>query len=275
MKTEISTGKTVAAHKSEVRTSIENTAKEIAEIPLRLKEIQQHAGAALDSTDSVRARGAWALHVDKQAARRLFSLSVDCSHGALLASSHHGSRIEFPFEGVQVAVDVPLNTKPVSCFDWVEALSLALCFRRTDTLELFQAYRFPVPEKGADPFWLYLARTHQTFLMSDSSFVECATRTLELATKSLAPPKYVAKYVSLVPALQALRVKNQSGFTDALVGVLEAHKAHDGRGADRNTGLATFSYLACGMAAVGLDLGLRLEVESGYMPEWLVRNEAP
>ena len=273
MKTESS--RQVPIHKAQLTYSAASVAAELERISERKAEIEEHAGALLDFARTTRARGASSLHVDKQAARRLFSLSVDCSHGALLASSHHGSRIEFPFEGVQVAVDVPLNTKPVSCFDWVEALSLALCFRRTDTLELFQAYRFPVPEKGADPFWLYLARTHQTFLMSDSSFVECATRTLELATKSLAPPKYVAKYVSLVPALQALRVKNQSGFTDALVGVLEAHKAHDGRGADRNTGLATFSYLACGMAAVGLDLGLRLEVESGYMPEWLVRNEAP
>jgi hypothetical protein len=35
------------------------------------------------------------------------------------------------------------------------------------------------------------------------------------------------------------------------------------------------AYHASGIAALGIDRGLSLGIESGYAPAWLVRNEAP
>lgn len=79
--------------------------------------------------------------------------------------------------------------------------------------------------------------------------------------------------MSMVPLFRAIAASDQNAFTDALVAALKAHKAEASRGKLKDT-KGTFSDVASALAALGVDRGLRLEVESGYMPSWLLLPES-
>jgi hypothetical protein len=270
----------VAAHKATLDYSNEELNQDLVRLTTTvLKNVSRDmSDACAYAATSAIASGAWGTSIGQPVtARRLFEIGTDYAIGAFRSFGRPGEAIEFPLEGVVIhASGVEPTTRAPKHVDWIECLSMALCLRRADALAVLARFPIDLLERRRDQFWGALCLALQRFLQEDPLWTELDAQATALAQAAQTEtPKTVARYMSILPALRAVAAADQTAFTEALVHMLQAHKAQESRGQFKNTGPSLLALPACGMAALGVQRGLRLEVESGYMPAWLVNNEAP
>ncbi len=247
-------------------------------VPLALQTSAAHGTGCFQTCIGA---GAWALTLDEfSAARRQFAASLDCMSVHLRAIGHPGETIAFTLEGKPLetaGIDHSRTPRPDS---WLMAMAMAFCFRRQDVIDILTAYPVdklePVSELERDPFWVPLCGAVQLYLLGDRGWRDAAGEAERLGQEAkIASPRLVASRTAVLPILRAVDAMDQAAFDDAVVAGLNAHKALEGRGRDKNSGVALFAGLVTGFTALGVERGLELGVTSGYMPEWLVRNEIP
>ncbi len=64
-------------------------------------------------------------------------------------------------------------------------------------------------------------------------------------------------------------------MSEALVKQLEAHKKMFGKGKEAGSASGLIDARAAGLMRATLDRGLKLDVESDYVPKWLIGLEKP
>lgn len=181
------------------------------------------------------------------------------------------------FEGPSVASHHGANA-----MTWMHAFCLGSLLRRRDLLDVLDRYEQPqllaAPTGAFDLYVLSLVEAFRLFRRDDPHFaalLDDAERLSQPENIRIAPLPIVARFKTLVPLLRAVARRDQPAFDAALLESLKAHKAFFSRGKQKTDPEGVLAYHASGIAALGIDRGLSLGVESGYAPAWLVRNEAP
>jgi len=214
---------------------------------------------------------------DERAARRFYMMGVDYAMAGYQAIVAPTERIFFPLEGAPQIADAskPEESDYPGPMKWAEAFSIAVALRRSDGIAILS--RFPIHfGRGYDAIWNPLLQAYQRFVLNDPSWSPLAAEATSLApTARKSSPKNIARYMSMVPTMHAIAARDAAAFRDALVDMLKAHKAEKSRGADKDRGRSGFAEIATGLAALGVDRGLPLEVESEYLPAWMVLGTEP
>ena len=213
---------------------------------------------------------------DERTARRFYMIGVDYAAAGYQAIVAPTERVCFPLEGApQIAeASKPEESDYPGPMKWAEAISIAVALRRTDGIAILS--RFPINFERGDRFWKPLLQAYQRFVLGDPGWVPLSAEASSLArSTSKTSPKTIARYMSMVPTMHAIAAHDAVAFTDALVEMLKAHKAEKSRGVDKDRGRSGFAELATGLAALGVDRGLPLEVESEYLPAWMVLGTEP
>jgi hypothetical protein len=181
------------------------------------------------------------------------------------------------FEGPSVASHHGANA-----VTWMHAFCLGSLLRRRDLLDVLDRYEQPqllaAPAGAFDLYVLSLVEAFRLFRRDDPHFaalLDDAERLSQPENIRIAPLPIVARFKTLVPLLRAVARRDQPAFDAALLESLKAHKAFFSRGKQKTDPEGVLAYHASGIAALGIDRGLSLGVESGYAPAWLVHNETP
>ena len=271
--------KYVVAHQRNINCSVDSLNQDIIYLTTKSKEsLRLSTNSASSDAVTAISDGAFARSIDENVvARRLLSIGVDYAVAGFLAFQHPEQPIEFAIEGeiIQTRGADRDCVKPTP-IDWFECVGTALCLRRSDAIRVLSSFSVDNFQPRWDSFWKSLCVSVQRFLQGDPSWATLAAEATNLVEHSRTETiKTINRFMSILPTLHAIAARNQTAFTDALVQMLQAHKAQASRGQERNTGLGHLAIHACGMAALGLDHGLMLEVESDYLPTWFVKNEVP
>lgn len=211
-------------------------------------------------------------------AARLLDASCDCA-GAMFAAvaAPAGTAVTFPLQGAELSG--PSGPPGYGCGPgaWTTAVLVAVAARRADTLSTLLSVPVSILEQGPgehDRCFPHLMYAVQAFFAGED--IEPPLTEFERLSQpgelKVATPAILRRFRALGPALIALRGKDQAAFTAALVAVLEAHKATFGRGQDARSHAFVIDYHASGVAVLGREAGLTVEVESGYLPRWLVEG---
>lgn len=246
----------------------------------RLSDDPVEAAGVHTKANLTEAGGAVACSRERDALE-LLQVSCDCA-GALFAaiSAPAGSQVTFPFRGAAIsgpAGKPGYGTGPAA---WVTSLLLASALGRADavaTLTAVPAQLFQEAPGERDECFYHLVYAFQAFFL-DEDVAEPLAEFERLSRPEhlkVATPRILERFRALGPALTAIVDKNQSSLTPALVGVLEAHKRAFGKGKEAASHAYLIDVHACGIARIARDRGLQIEVESDYMPPWLLNASSP
>jgi hypothetical protein len=214
-------------------------------------------------------------------ARRRFHVAADTARIVFEGTGVEGRRTyrfeQTEFEGPSLA-----SYHGANAMTWMHAFCLGSLLRRRDLLDVLDRYEQPqllaAPTGAFDLYVLSLVEAFRLFRRDDPHFaalLDDADRLSHPENIRIAPLPIVARFKTLVPLLRAVARRDQAAFDAALLESLKAHKAFFSRGKQKADPEGVLAYHASGIAALGIDRGLSLGVESGYAPTWLVRNEAP
>jgi hypothetical protein len=213
-------------------------------------------------------------------ARTLLNVSCDCA-GAMFAAvaAPAGTTVTFPFQGGELSGPSGPPGYNSGPSPWVTAVLVAVALRRADTLATLRSVPVSILEQAPgerDRCFSHLVYAFQAFFAGEDIQPPLTEfeRLSQPGELKVATPAILRRFRALGPALVALRGKDQEAFTAALVAVLEAHKATFGRGQDAKSHAFLIDYHACGLAVLAREAGLTVEVESGYLPRWLVEGPA-
>ena len=222
--------------------------------------------------------GSWAYHVGKTVlAHRFFGAGFDCAAAMFAAAVVPADEdIEFMFDGRLLTG--PGGTPNYAANEglWVNSFLLGVALGRGEQLAAHLAYptnRLRETAGEGDEFRYAMVDALKAFWTGNDTWKQLSVQALaesEADRLTVMPPRMAAPLRAVLEALTPIAEGDQVGFTAALVATLKAHKAYHGRGRPSRSCLSVVSIPACGVAALGLQRGLRVEVESGYMPTWLV-----
>jgi hypothetical protein len=214
-------------------------------------------------------------------ARRRLHVAADTARFVFEGTGGEGRRTyrfeQTEFEGPSLA-----SYHGANAMTWMHAFCLGSLLRRRDLLDVLDRYEQPqllaAPTGAFDLYVLSLVEAFRLFRRDDPHFaalLDDAERLSQPENIRIAPLPIVARFKTLVPLLRAVARRDQPAFDAALLESLKAHKAFFSRGKQKTDPEGVLAYHASGIAALGIDRGLSLGIESGYAPAWLVRNEAP
>jgi hypothetical protein len=218
---------------------------------------------------------------ERSEARRRLHAAADAARIVFEGTGVEGRRTyrfeQAEFEGPSLA-----SYHGANAMTWMHAFCLGSLLRRRDLLDVLDRYEQPqllaAPTGAFDLYVLSLVEAFRLFRRDDPHFaalLDDAERLSQPENIRIAPLPIVARFKTLVPLLRAVARRDQPAFDAALLESLKAHKAFFSRGKQKTDPEGVLAYHASGIAALGIDRGLSLGVESGYAPAWLVRNEAP
>jgi len=221
----------------------------------------------------------WAHFVgDHSLARRFMNVAFDCA-AAVFAAAHAEQTVTFELEGQRVSGPGGPPDHSANEGVWIEAFLLGLALQREGELQVFVDY--PTDRLGEGPgegdeFRAPMVDALKAFLTENEAWPTFRDRALALSEPgrlTVMTPRQAEPYRAVLRALEPVSAADQAGFNDALVAVLKAHKALFGRGKESRGPRSLLSVPACGVAGLAIRSGLDVEVESGYLPAWLL--EAP
>jgi len=223
-------------------------------------------------------QGSWAHHVGNAGlASRLFGAGFDCAAAMFAAAAaQEGEDVEFMFDGQLLTGPSGQANHTANEGVWVNSFLLGIALGRSEQLAAHLAYptnRLRETSGEGDEFRYAMVDTLKTFWTGNDSWKLLCQQALsesEPNRLTVMSPRRAAPIRSVLHALEPISGGDQAGFTAALVATLKAHKAYYGRGKPSRGCTSLISIPACGVASLGLRAGLRLEVESGYLPTWLV-----
>jgi hypothetical protein len=221
------------------------------------------------------------IRTERRQAHRRLHVAADAARIVFEGTGAEGRRTyrfeQTEFEGPSLA-----SYHGANAMTWMHAFCLGSLLRRRDLLDVLDRYEQPqllaAPTGAFDLYVLSLVEAFRLFRRDDPHFaalLDDAERLSQPENIRIAPLPIVARFKTLVPLLRAVARRDQSAFDAALLESLKAHKAFFSRGKQKTVAEGVLAYHASGIAALGIDRGLSLGVESGYAPAWLVRNEAP
>ena len=215
---------------------------------------------------------------DEAMARRFLNASVECASAVFLASSVTGE-IEFPFDGEIIrapAGPVAVHTKHTVA---VETFLIAQIVRRPELLPpILEFPREQLDRRSSgegDPFRLFLLDAFREYHSDpdNDAWRESLDEFERLCAPEFVPiagPKYAAMYLHLAGMLRAIGDRDQAAFTEATIAAVKAHKAVFSRGERKRWVDGLIAIQALGLVALGVDSGLELEIETGYLSHYLV-----
>ncbi len=161
---------------------------------------------------------------------------------------------------------------------WVQALLLAVALQRRELAEIVLAVPTDVLKKvpgEIDACFIHLVHALQAFFEERDvqPHLEEFERLSRPESLKIATPRILERYRAVGPILVALRSGEASSVNDALVTQLKAHKAMFGKGKEAKNPTGLIDVHAVGLMRVALDRGMKLDVESDYVPKWLIGLE--
>lgn len=162
--------------------------------------------------------------------------------------------------------------------DWIHGFSLAVAARDQTAIDMLLAHDRSKLERvnfEQEACNLSLAETFRYFYLKDDRWqAELADflRLSEAKELKIASPRDMVPTRALAPIFESIAAQDQEGFTATLVAHLEAFKAYWSRTPTLDSQL---SVPAIGLCAMAVQRGLELQVESGYIPDWLVHGVSP
>ena len=178
---------------------------------------------------------------------------------------------------------VPVQPNPTwrlaeGAHDWIHGFSLAVAARDQTAIDMLLAHDRSKLERvnfEQEACNLSLAETFRYFYLKDDRWqAELADflRLSEAKELKIASPRDMVPTRALAPIFESIAAQDQEGFTETLVAHLEAFKAYWSRTPTLDSQL---SVPAIGLCAMAVQRGLELQVESGYIPDWLVHGVSP
>lgn len=206
--------------------------------------------------------------------RRFLSAAAECAALCFKASGTEGA-LSFVLAGAEYeAIGLPIDYQ-ANERRWLDAFLTLLLLRRRDLVEPFRRFdrrALEMARSGGDAYLFELVEALRTFDAGELGCEAFLDRSDALMAPQhvRAPLKHVAEHRALSTMLRAITRHDQALFSDGYEAALNAHKALHGRGTEATKATSQLALPAMGMAALGVDHGMKLEVESGYAPEWLV-----
>ena len=220
-------------------------------------------------------------HGDAKMARRVYSALVEAVSASFAAVVlGEGAAFAFPFEGQMLTgVGGPLRgQRPHS---WKLAYTGALAFRNAQALAFVMS--FPAEQTARaggdrDVFPVLSVVAMQEFHRGDADWeaaIDRAQSAMDPTQIRVATPSIARVERSLLEVMRAVGRHDQASFTAAIVEALKAHKAFWTKGTYKGYPDGALCLPVSGFAALGVDRGLKFEVDSGYAPRWLVEGTEP
>ena len=230
---------------------------------------------------SITSAGRYLARADERTAHRMLGVAVDTVAALFLASGHDGP-VTFTLEGRPLTgPGGPLHHN-ANVSMWLDAFGLAAALRRADALDVLARYPEAqlraAPTGAGDRYRFPLAEGLRRFWRGEPGWSAALDEAEQLSRPEhlrIAPPRLVARYRALIAIVRAIDARDQDAFTTACVEAVKAHKAYYGRGKDAHSPTGLLAYQAAGIAALGVDRGLRFAIDSGYTPGWLIEGRAP
>jgi Immunity protein 49 len=211
-------------------------------------------------------------------ARRLLQASCDTAGAMFLAiSAPPNTTVTFNCNGALVSG----HSGPPGFYcgpaPWISTVFVAAVLGRRDTIDALSTVPVTVLERAPgerDQCFAHLANAVQAFFADEDLGNPLAEfrRLSEPDLLKVATPSLLARFRGLGAALLAVTERDQGGFTAALVATLEGHRAAFGTGQEGKSHAYLIDYLSSGLAVLARARGLSVEVESPYMPKWLIFN---
>lgn len=216
---------------------------------------------------------------DLPTTHRFMQVTADLAAAAFQIWRQEGP-VDFTLEGQPVHSDDWAPSYGSGPSDWFQQFCLAVALRRDDTTKVLVDYPEAQLRKspaGFDDAWFPLVNAMKGFWLRTEFAASIADfmKLTEAQSLAVMSPKLAERYRSVLPGLEAIDAGNQKKFTDCLVAGLEAHKDVMGRGSNAKDVTGVLALPVIGIAALGIERGLSLEVDSGYCPAWLVNQGAP
>jgi hypothetical protein len=224
--------------------------------------------------------GRYLRHGDKPWTRRALNATAEIGAAMFLASGQDGP-VSFTLEGKSIVGRGGASYMEEQPGTWQSVFHAANLVRNEQALKVVLDYpieRFRRVAPASEEFDLLIVETFKRFRLRDPSWRETAAR-LDVAAEPqnlrVATPRLLAPLRALVPIVAAIDTGDQARFTAACVEALKVHKATWTHGTSKTNPVGMLALGVAGLAAVGVDRGLKYEIESGYAPRWLVEGSAP
>lgn len=217
---------------------------------------------------------------DLATTHRFMQVAADLAAGAFRIWRQEGP-VDFTLEGQLIHSDDWAPSYGSGPSDWFQQFCLAVALRRDDTTKVLVDYPETQLKKspaGFDGAWFPLVKALKGFWLGSDEYAASIADFMQMSevqNLSVMSPKLAERYRAVLPALEAIEVGDQQRFTDCLVAGLKAHKDVMGRGSNAKDVTGLLALQVIGIATLGVNRGLSLEVDSGYCPAWLVNQGAP
>lgn len=239
-------------------------------------QIEGDAVRAGDMVSTLHGRACQALLVDQApACIEQLGASLDCAVAGF-ACWYHDDPVEVVYQGKTLRTTGTEPSLGGNEAAWLHGMHLALLFDRQDAIDSLVEYDFDLFDRSpgqSDEFWRPLVQLTRSFVTDGTDWDELVDAVETLtgpAHMSVGTPRLGAFYGALVPLMQAIRDDDPIAFNDAVAAALRAHEALWGRGKDKRSPRGLLCLPVAGLAALGVRQDLSYEVESGYVPEWLL-----
>ena len=195
-------------------------------------------------------------------------LELQIAVGLFEATYCQGAAKTTPIEVLGTAITVPTGrTRFGSDSQWMRGFAFGMLLRDESAMKSLANH---------NPHGSY--ETH-TALWGDALIMwligdQDPTQVLELAAGYTDEDEYqpelaVKVHKPLILATQAIYDGDATRFNECLAEALRGHKAVLGTGEAANSPANLLSFEALGLCALAYDRGLPIEVESGYIPQWI------
>ncbi|MDQ2642838.1 MAG: immunity 49 family protein [Myxococcota bacterium] len=208
-----------------------------------------------------------------------FHASVECSGAQFSAvSAEPNTTIAFVFRGNTLTG--PAGAPQFGALPpyWIQAVFLSAALQRSEILETLLAVPLTVFDKApgeVDACYIHLVHALKAFFAHRdfAGNLEEFDRLSRPESLKIATPPILERYRAIGPVLAAFEKGDALAFNQALIRELEAHKKTFGKGKDANTPNGLIDVHAAGLMRLALNRGLKLDVESDYVPKWLIGLE--
>jgi len=221
----------------------------------------------------------WIAHIGgyPEYTNRFWNASMDLVVGGYGSLLNDRGPVTFSFDGevIESKGYMEKERKP-GIVKWLEALFCGLILRREDALELLIQVELEHVDAFPQnyPYYSSILDSFGGFVRGEAEW-RAASQKKVIQEPKRVKPAFIRTWLTLFVMMEAIEEMDQAKFTDALEAALKAHKSFYGRGKDRNSANTVIAMGATAMAAVAFDRGLAIEVESGYLPVWMVENRVP
>ena len=195
----------------------------------------------------------------------------------LRGNSPGGAAVTFSVRGHTVEVPggpTTYNTAP----RWLEAVGVCCVLRDATALETLTAYD-PRNFEGVgeyDVHHVHFAAALRALLIADQDVEVLLQRAKREAQRAKVFPEHALKVdVPLIELAAVVHRRDQHGFALALVTALEGYRELTAPESQAHLAELYIPIVHLGLCALAYDQGMRVEVESTYLPSWLVSGSFP